>query len=237
MLTGQAINIRDRLALATGAVPNPFPQSVAGVGTQFQIETAHDLRRIRGLGGEREVIRRLLEAVDQDTVVWDVGANIGTHGCLLAPVAQTVVAFEPNDATRQRLETNAALTEGTVSTVGLALAEETGTAEWVRQENPSHGTHHIGEGDVEVKAARGDDLLSEYPQPDVVKIDVEGNELAALRGMPKVLSKVRVVVVEVHEPENESAVRELLEGVGLLTRTLGLDRPENFVIGVRDNEQ
>jgi hypothetical protein len=44
----------------------------------------------------------------------------------------------------------------------------------------------------------GDSLLASLPQPDVVKIDVEGFEPEVIRGMPNALRSVRAAFVEVH---------------------------------------
>ena len=49
---------------------------------------------------------------------------------------------------------------------------------------------------VSVEVMRGDDVQA--PRPTIVKLDVEGYELEALRGMREVLRGARAVFIEVH---------------------------------------
>lgn len=69
-----------------------------------------------------------------------------------------------------------------------------------------------GVGD-RIPIKRGDDVNA--PQPDVVKIDVEGAELDVLTGMPDILTEVRVCYVEYHDGVDRSAVVSTVEDAGL----------------------
>jgi hypothetical protein len=58
-----------------------------------------------------------------------------------------------------------------------------------------------------------DQLLDHFPAPDVLKIDVEGAEVPALRGATKVLQHLPVVICEV-ALANATAVHEILGPLG-----------------------
>jgi FkbM family methyltransferase len=138
---------------------------------------------------ETALLRRIVRPGD---VCWDIGANIGFFTCLLARLVGPrgrVVAFEPATATRRLLEENVALnglSNVTVRPEALGdsdaratihfgdgeLAE--GTASLVRT-----GAHAASES---VTVARLDTLRPGLPEPDFVKIDVEGMQQAVWRG-------------------------------------------------------
>src|SRR5207249_3245528 len=63
-----------------------------------------------------------------------------------------------------------------------------------------------------VEVIRGDDetLFGRLPFPAVIKMDIEGGEVAALEGMPETLARARVVFVATHNAE----ARQFLEKLG-----------------------
>ena len=69
-----------------------------------------------------------------------------------------------------------------------------------------------------VSVVRGDSLTS-LPQPNVVKIDVEGYELEVIQGLQNVLTSVRVAFVEVHFSILEN--RCMLQAPSKIVATLG----------------
>jgi len=64
-----------------------------------------------------------------------------------------------------------------------------------------------------VPVARGDSL--DLPPPDVIKIDVEGAELAVLDGFGQLLQAARAVYVEVHDLDEREDVLQTLRDRGL----------------------
>ncbi|RLM64045.1 FkbM family methyltransferase [Halorubrum sp. Atlit-26R] len=223
---------RDIVALRTGAFGDLMDVSVDGYGSRFHIDTYRELWRVRDLVGEREVISHLLSELDEGSTFWDVGANIGTHSCICASKASEVVAFEPNPETRTRLEENAKLAAGSIQTRAEALSNESGEGRLSSTDDYAEGTHEITEsGGTRVATARGDDLFGDIPSPDVIKIDVEGHELAALEGMQDVLTKSSHVLVEVHRGVDLEDVQALVSESGLETHLWSKRDGEQFVVG------
>jgi uncharacterized protein (UPF0276 family) len=79
------------------------------------------------------------------------------------------------------------------------------------------------ESAIDVEVVSLDDLIhgQGYPRPDVVKIDLEGGEVEALRGMKRILTEVRpVLLIETHGPSEARAVWDLLTAAGYSLRDL-----------------
>lgn len=151
--------------------------------------------------GEKRVNAAILELTRPGDVVWDVGANVGAYvTSFLERVGDQghVVAIEPVPSNAAQLALLGSRERLTV--VEAALATTDGEMSLVVS-GESGETSSIGDGPgaLHVRVARGDTLLSDgIPQPQIVKIDVEGFERDVLEGMSDVLPAVRSVIVEVH---------------------------------------
>lgn len=157
---------------------------------------------------EEEFARRLLAAVDSDTVVWDIGANIGLYTQqFLDAGARSVVCFEPAPDSIEALRTRFAGVSDHVTVLGVALADTSGTASFFADGSSVTNRLSTDEGDaqgkaVQVRVMRADEACREFhlPVPSVVKIDVEGFEVDVIRGMGAMLQspELKNVFVEVH---------------------------------------
>ncbi|PIQ84208.1 MAG: hypothetical protein COV75_03380 [Candidatus Omnitrophica bacterium CG11_big_fil_rev_8_21_14_0_20_63_9] len=131
------------------------------------------------------------------TVV-DVGAHVGWYTLLAAQrvgPAGRVIAFEPEPANYARLERNVAASGYRhVITVPKAVAERTRALTLFRDPGNSGG-HSIADcGNTRpaftVEAVALDEYFGPEPPPvHVIKIDVEGAECLAWRGMQRVLQR------------------------------------------------
>lgn len=189
--------------------PGTYRQSVSDVDAAFQIETPREHRRVRTLMYETEILEAVIEAVDEDDVFYDVGANVGIHSCFVGQRAERVVAFEPHPETAAKLAANAQLNGVDAEVYEYALADETETA---ILSLPADTSQSLGTGEFtlasvdragqtfEASVTRGDDVVREedLPSPDVAKVDVEGAELATLDGFASTLRECRALYVEVH---------------------------------------
>lgn len=174
---------------------------------RFGLSTRTEYRRAKDLGGERAVIEALLSELTGSETVWDIGACIGTYTCPVASILTTgcVVGFEPETTNRSRLrlnlEQNASTTNWEIAPVALSDDNATSTlsSEFVAA---GAGHHYLssGKSGTTVETRRGDSLIekTEYPPPDVVKIDVQGAELDVLRGLKRTLDNVRTLYLEIH---------------------------------------
>jgi FkbM family methyltransferase len=161
---------------------------------------------------QEELARRLKPG----DVVYDVGASIGflTVICarLVGPTGR-VIAFEPSPEAGRRLRHNVAINGfENVTVVEAAAGEQAGTGWLANSEAMVWGSVQAAPEsavDPEVVVTTLDDAATELPAPTLVKMDIEGAEGAALRGMAAILSDSRpIVLCEIHDTFAE--VREAL---------------------------
>ena len=125
----------------------------------------------------------------------DAGACIGNHTlCFAKFCAQQVIAVEPIPHNMQHLKDNVALNGlGNVVTVEAALGSQSGQGKMHRF-GKHHGNWRLEDGDgVEVTTLDAVAELADYPIT-VVKMDIEGGELEALKGGTRVLTEHKPVL-------------------------------------------
>lgn len=191
---------------------------------------------------EARSIALLRAYVRPDTLVLDIGANIGFFTRQFAAWVSGsgyVIALEPeatNEARLRRMLSRAGLADR-VQVCRLAAADTTGEA--TLEINPTHpGDHKLAAGasrqgqepsaepapHITVPVTTIDDLLAPPRQRlpvSLIKIDVQGAEPAVLAGATSTLQQYRpVLYLEVHD---EGLRRYGSSGAGLLTmcETLG----------------
>lgn len=197
--------------------------SVGGVEAKFKVASHAERWRVDQCMGEREVVERFIGDIDGKTKLWDVGAAVGTYSILAAKRANHVIAFEPEPRNYRRLQENAelnSLNNIDIRNIALSNAEQTLGMERANG-SVGGGAHRIEEdGDIEVTALQGDAVSA--PDPDLIKIDVEGYELSVLEGVEERLRNCEVLYIEVHPEQGVSiaTVREKLENHGFLVSEL-----------------
>jgi FkbM family methyltransferase len=150
-------------------------------------------------------------------VAYDVGANIGYISLLLAKaVGKTgrVYSFEALPQNLKRLDKHITMNDlqDRVEIIPGAVVDRSGPLRfWVGpsanmgKAEGSAGRKPIENGDsIEVEGLSLDDFASrqDHPQPDVVKMDIEGGEVLALPGMRQVLAHAKpLVFLELHGPQ------------------------------------
>lgn len=217
---------------------------------EFFIPTLNEWTDFRSIQ-EQSILNHLLSNLHRDDVFYDIGANIGLYSCLVADkVTEPVIAFEPHPANADRLEDNIELNSADVSVFQHALADSEGDAELeVTLDKIGSAGHSLvfDSGDnlnlISVVKKRGDDLITEenLPHPTVLKIDVEGAELAVLDGLESTLSRpsCRLVYCETHanrlasQGSSVAAVRDKLESNGFRVskHTVRRGKGEAFLVG------
>lgn len=141
--------------------------------------------------------------------VLDIGANVGAYTMLFAGwVGDSghVYAFEPAAASRAGLERHLSLNglNARVTVRPEAIGEKSGSVPFI--DAGTHGDNRI----VPAASARTKDVpslsIDEFCEthrlaPDVIKIDIEGAELAALRGARRTIARrgaALALFVELH---------------------------------------
>jgi FkbM family methyltransferase len=168
----------------------------------------HLPREIRRLNTfyELDLLEHLRDAVPRGGVWVDVGANIGNHTVYFSRyLADSVVALEPHPGTATVLTDTVranGLTNVTIHRCGAS--ETTGTARLGIPDPDNPGTGMIApDGPLTIQLSRLDDLLATSGPIRLIKVDVQGHELPALRGALAVLKRNRphLAVEAMTEPE------------------------------------
>ena len=155
---------------------------------------------------EREAIRSFVEAIGPGDTVFDVGAHAGYYTLAAARRVGRrgrVVAFEPHPQNLDYLRRHVRLNDlRHVLVLPMAIADSTGEAAFEAAESRFEGRLSAS-GTIAVKVASLDDLSAAgtAPDPDVVKIDVEGAEERVLVGAAALVDRVHpVFFVAAHSP-------------------------------------
>jgi FkbM family methyltransferase len=204
------------------------------------------LKRRGGLGflpaalldrGHETAEHRFLRSLDlTGRVVYEVGAFQGLLTLFFSGRAKAVIAYEPNPSSHGRVLENLRLNGRTnVRVRNLAVGESEGTVTLLCDSLMPGGasadpalaaqirSSSASARAIEVRAVSLDDDITsnELPPPDFVKIDIEGMELPALRGMRRTLARYHPALylemhgaTMAHKDQNVRAIIEFLAGLG-----------------------
>lgn len=180
----------------------------------------------------QEAARQLIQP---GMTVYDVGANIGYISLMAARLAEgtgKVFAFEALPKNIERLKGNVQLNclEGRVKVIHAAVTDLTGEAVFLAHESGAMGKALGSAGreaqyaaELRVPAVALDDFVYKEGNlpPQVVKLDIEGGEGMALRGMGRILKEARpVLMIELHGQEAARQVWEILVGADYTIHTM-----------------
>src|SRR5262249_4832856 len=156
------------------------------------------------------IMRRLLMDIPQ-AVVLDIGANVGHHSVALADLASAVHAFEPYPPRLAALKTNVARNTHlpiAIHPIALGCKDQEApfrlpvTGEWTGVQFDPHGT-------LRFPMRNADAYLRDnhIDRVDMIKLDVDGNELDILRGLTDCIHRCRpIIIVEADETVDEFRV-------------------------------
>jgi FkbM family methyltransferase len=151
------------------------------------------LRLIKGYGPasywlgivERPLQRLAIANVHKGDVVYDIGANVGLHTLLFSRLVGEdghVFAFEPSPPTARKLAEHLRLNGvKNVTIIEKAVSRQEGTLRLSLHDDPCQ-THLDENGEISVAATSIDTLIHQLPQPNCIKMDIEGAEIEALPG-------------------------------------------------------
>lgn len=179
-------------------------------------------------GDQLEDLAQVCSACRAD-YFFDIGANTGIYSVLFAlkGVAPAVVAFEPDPGNYAHLQANLyanALT-GRVRALPYAVGAEPGEVELMEAGGHNRGESWIAHPDKppeeapgvathRVRQVRFDDEFPVAGKTLVIKMDVEGSEFHALKGMERTLRENRCYLqVELYSDRLEE-LKALFAGLG-----------------------
>lgn len=217
--------------------PDEVTYDLEGYTPSFMIRSPSEAEFVKsGIRREETVIKDILQNIQTNDVVYDVGSNFGMYTYYLdqAVADGQVIAFEPDPDNFDKLAANREINDSSVDLWNVALGNEWGTSQLVSKGKKTH----LGDSQntTQVKLRTGDELVrtGEIPLPNIIKIDVEGAELDVIRGLEDVLNQneCRLLYCETHptsalewglSDHQIEELRERLQSAGFETECLQSD--------------
>jgi len=189
----------------------PWPARFPGTGHRLWMRFGPNLSLVVHPGGAEPAERArflALAAWIEARVFWDIGANIGIYAfsflagdarrraLLLEPDPRNVACLERTLrgglAARARvLPLAVGETPGQATFLLDPLTGATGQLAAASERSFVERHHRLVPPRATVEVTTLDRLLREGPPPDIVKLDIEGAELLALRGAGRLLGEIR----------------------------------------------
>lgn len=221
-----------------------------GHSNQTELMRAHSFA-----SKEPETIQWLIDELHADSVFWDIGANIGLISLFAAAIHPTskILAFEPAAHNYASLCENIFINKfENVRPYSIALGmDQIGFVDLhLSKIEAGSAIHNIGKaspwsisGSVFKQPCVSvsiDELIANhnFPQPTILKIDVDGAEIMILKTACNALKNVNTLLVELDAlDEIELGIaREILEGHGFKLiessrreKTINRKLPRNFI--------
>ncbi|MDF0552044.1 FkbM family methyltransferase [Kamptonema sp. UHCC 0994] len=176
------------------------------------------------------------------SVFVDIGANIGYYTLLASSLLQNsgkVIAFEPNPLNLQLIY--ASIVENRFSNITVYPFAVSDSQQILGFSTESSNGNVVSEGNVSavnnqmfVSAIKGDDLLLQEKQINLIKLDIEYHEPWALRGMDKTIKKHRpIIITEFHR---KIVGQEYLEQIKEYGYSLGIIDYDSSIIEASDTD-
>jgi len=211
-----------RAAFRGRAIRRRLPRSVGGAVIFAAPDSQLKYLRPGVSGLDRQLVGWAERYVGPSDIVWDIGANCGVFALAAAGLGAQVLAVEPDPFLANVLLRARAANPGLrFEVLAGAIADVSGiaTLEFASGGRAANALEGFAGAYVPFGKASGrmltptlrlDDLLA-ISAPTVVKLDIEGAEVNALRGAARLLAEVRpTLIVEVDSRRWDEA-RHILE--------------------------
>jgi FkbM family methyltransferase len=161
-----------------------------------------------GLGTYELPIQNIFsQHLHQGNVFYDIGANVGFFSIIAARLVGStgqVYAFEPGEGNANSIRHNARLNNfSQIEVIQKAVSDTPGEGELLLAQYS--GGHALATADappdlagkVTVELVTIDDLIAQnqIKPPNFVKVDIEGAELDALRGMTETIKQYKPIII------------------------------------------
>jgi len=174
-----------------------------------------------GVFYELKMLEDIRGRITPDSVIIDIGANIGNHTVYFGLFCNRarVFSFEPNPDAVAILNTNVEINNlsNSVTVFPMALGSEFGRGEIILPCEGNQGMAKVEKsaiGNIQIKTLDSL-LLDRLDRCDVIKIDVEGMELEVLKGSEEILRRFKpMLYIECATEAEHSAVSEYLARFG-----------------------
>ena len=234
--------LKSRLEQPPLVIDSPVPGTAISI--KFAAHTWFEFHnRAQGsYTGEPDMVEWLKSQLRPEDVFWDIGANVGAYSVLasrLCPQAR-IYSFEPFIPTFSHLWENIVLNGASdrVFPLNMGLLNKTAPETLaVNDVRAGSSQHQVGgSGGVAtqfVLSMRGDDIPARLgvPFPNLLKLDIDGLEVAAVEGLEGVLKNpaLRQAMIEVEAGKTEEKVGRLFHDSGFARIANPLTKATNGV--------
>ena len=210
-------------------VKNPL-----NISKKLKLITGHGRlywRSVEALKLEPET-NNMLKTIRSDEVFYDIGSNVGIYSLLAAQYNQVrTISFEMElmNCSIQHQNIHINNLQNLITLIPLALSDKNSVREvFYKDISPGDALHSLDMPSPALDQKRQkntilstlisfslDDLIKEFslPNPNVLKIDVDGIELSILQGAKDCLESVRQILIEV-DKHNEQGIIDFLASHG-----------------------
>ncbi|MGA2099158.1 MAG: FkbM family methyltransferase [Candidatus Acidiferrum sp.] len=184
---------------------------------RFQVNTGEETgRRIYYYNEyERAQENALLELVHPQSLVFDIGANMGLFSLLAASRGAHVIAFEPSRLLGARFTQNLTLNNfSNVLLVTEAITDSAGAIPFYETRSGNCGVGRVfafghcqnARPSYSVGGNTVDFYVARFGMPAFIKMDIEGAECLALKGASETLKQPNapILLIEFHPQEIQS---------------------------------
>jgi FkbM family methyltransferase len=184
---------------------------------------------------QREEFQNFVLQCSCNMFLLDIGAHFGIFSLAAAHFGGKAIAIDPSPMATRMIARQATLNRlsDSIRIIQAAVTDKSGAVDMLSSGVFSDGYFKITQGRVKSELTRSqaitiDQLVSQYGPPTHIKIDVEGQEAAVLRGGRKVLDQYSpILFLELHNEMITSEGRDpnltLNELVQLGYETFALD--------------
>ena len=211
---------------------------LAGMNLMLDLHTEKDY----WLGTyEPELQQAAHDLIKTGMVIYDIGANIGYISLMCAKLSGdkgVVYAFEALPANIERLKNNIALNDFSrrIQVNQFAVVEASRQVEFLIHSSGAMGKAVGSAGrseqydhTIKVKGISLDDFIFRFgnPKPELIKMDIEGGEILAVKGMQRTLKDIHpLFLIELHGQEAAEATWNALKSSGYKIQQMAVGYPQ-----------
>jgi FkbM family methyltransferase len=166
------------------------------------------------------------QIIHQGSVVFDLGAHVGFHSLLASVLVGSqgkVYAFEPMPNNLYYLKKHIRINDiKNITVIDAAVSDSSGIAYFQENECSFQG-NLASQGNIEVQTVSLDEMISQgrIPNPDYIKMDVEGAELKVLNGAKTLLNQLKpTIILATHGDEVQKECRSFLKSLGYCLQSI-----------------
>ncbi|MFV0482055.1 MAG: FkbM family methyltransferase, partial [Campylobacteraceae bacterium] len=166
---------------------------------------------------EYDMLKDMINRAKKDTIIVDVGSNIGNHSLFLAANGFDVYAFEANSLVFDIMSVSIKINKfKNIKAFNFGLSDKVGKAKIDNFNKSNLGAQSlkIGEGEIELKPL---DTIKFHKKISIIKIDVEGMEINVLKGAKNIINNNRpLLYIEAISLVEFKKLNNVLEELGYI---------------------